>query len=79
MEVSLDRDIILTDNFHQFPLKPFCVMAGSTALAAIPVCCELGPMHSSSMYTVNIKFLLAIFKEGTGNVFLQPADIHHIL
>jgi hypothetical protein len=52
----------------------FCVMAGSAAFAAIPICRELRYTIFSSMVTVSIN-LLVILQEDAGNVFLQQADI----
>jgi hypothetical protein len=66
----LDRDIILTDNLHHFPLKPFCVLAGSTVLIAISVCCELVSVLVQCI-VANIVVLLTVFKEGIGNVFFD--------
>jgi hypothetical protein len=48
--------------------------AGSARLAAIPICCKLSPHVLFQRTAVYDKLVLAIFKEGAANVFLQPAD-----
>ena len=62
----------------------FCVMPGSTVLAAVPVCYEFGCTCFGSVYcnlyyvfgqciTVCIMFLVTVFKQGTRNIFLYLA------
>lgn len=46
-------------------------MTGSSAsLTAVPVCCQSGPHSLVQSVAININVLLAIFKEGAGNILL---------
>ena len=64
--------------FSQRQLRPFPVTAGSAAFAAVPLCREPGSRRSVQYIAVSIIFLLAIFKDGDGNIFLQLTGRRHI-
>jgi hypothetical protein len=50
------------------------MVADSAALAASPICCKMGPCILVPCITVDVRFLLTIFKTGAENVFHQLAD-----
>jgi len=49
-----------------------------TVLTTVPVDHELGPCVLVRGTAVNVRFLLAIFGEGAGNVFSQHTEMHYI-
>lgn len=64
--------------FSQRQLRPFPVTAGSPAFAAVPLCREPGSRRSVQYIAVSIIFLLALFKDGDGNIFLRLTGRRHI-
>jgi hypothetical protein len=54
------------------------MVTGSIFFTTVTVCPALKSAHFSSMFTVNVRFSLTIFKEGTGNIFLQLTDLCQI-
>ena len=66
--------IILSGNPYYTSLRPVFKMADSTSVVAVAVCCDTGSMHSASLYC---RFILTLFKEFGGIVFLQLTFTHH--
>jgi hypothetical protein len=65
-------------SFLSTPTPTVTVTAGSAAFAAVPLCREPGSRRSVQNIAVSIIFLLAIFKDGDGNIFLRFTGRRHI-
>jgi hypothetical protein len=73
LKAEIFKVIILSDNPNHY-FSQFRV----TTLAAISVCCKLGPWVLVQHVAVNIEFSLAVFKEGAVSVVLRLRDMRHI-
>jgi len=68
-------DIMLADNSALLFTEAVPHTAGSVVIAAFPICFESG---SPQYVEVSTRFLLTIFKEDAGNVFLRLKDTLHL-
>jgi len=73
LKAEIFKVIILSDNPNHY-FSQFHV----TTLAAISVCCKLGPCVLVQHIAINIEFSLAVFNEGAGSVVLRLRDVCHI-
>jgi hypothetical protein len=71
------RDSPVTAPPHHSALRPFCMTAGSRAIAVTRVCSELESKRFLSIFVATIRFLISMFNEASGNISLRVTDKCH--